>query len=192
MLACSVSWPISLIYPQSLHWPLCVTAAALCREHGLQSLEFPSSDAGAGGNEHSATSRSHEAECRWSASCTTDPIGPVFDNSSLHQLHQELLLFRYVVSPGLQSGQRQTGQGFDVDSTVNSAVGEYGVWFAFSPWKRQGLRLVMWVGQSACPTLWSRAEVHKLWGNTSTPAQVATNYIYSFVTLFFVYVFKYF
>lgn len=72
--SCPVS---SFIYSQFLHRP----------------LKFPSPDAGARG-----------AACRPSASRTTDSPGPVLDNSSLHQLHQELLLFRYVVSPGLQGG----------------------------------------------------------------------------------------
>lgn len=60
---------------------------------------FPSSGAGAGG----------VGECRPSASCTTDPLGPVLDDAGLHQLHQELLLFRNVVSPRLPRGQTHTG-----------------------------------------------------------------------------------
>ena len=60
----------------SVFWSLCtdhsvVTATALCWEHGLRSLEFPSSVAGAGGGggQRSAASiHHHEAECRPSAS----------------------------------------------------------------------------------------------------------------------------
>lgn len=89
---------------------------------------FSSSDTLTGWDEHSAAGLGSSV-CKPSASCSTDPFGQVLDNTSLHQFEQELLLFRYVMSPRLWGRQTEQKWGwFHPQSAVCSTT----VWSPFS------------------------------------------------------------